>query len=276
MPEAITIAEPETPALSPENEQMLAAMNGEATDKQDEGDSELLAGKYKSVEDLEKAYKELQSKLGQRSDDVDADEAEDEKPSPERDSNVRSATDIYGELIGTRLEEAGVDYMDINERWQQNGELSSDDYEALEGAGFSRDMVDSYLTGLQYRNNQDSVLSMQEVAAVKQEYGGEAEYNRMIEWAGSNLTKDEIDGFNQLINTQPIGAVRLAIAGLHARYTGAEGREPKLLGGRPAKGGEAKFESTAQLVEAMKDPRYANDPAYRAKVEAKLARSSIF
>ena len=275
MPEAITIAEQETPALSPENEQMLAALNGEATDSQDEEGSELLAGKYKSVEDLEKAYKELESKLGQRSDDID-EESDDEDPAPERDSDVRSATDIYGELIGTRLEEAGVDYMDINERWQQNGRLSDDDYQALESAGFSKDMVDSYLTGLQYRNNQDSVLSMQEVAAVKQEYGGEAEYGRMIEWAANNLSQEEVDGFNQLINTQPISAVRLAIAGLHARYTGAEGREPKLLGGRPAKGGESKFESTAQLVEAMKDPRYSNDPAYRAKVQAKLSRSSIF
>ncbi|NBS69542.1 hypothetical protein EBT31_11610 [bacterium] len=275
MPEAITITEQETSALSPENEQMLAAMNGE-TVTEEEGDDQLLAGKYKSVEDLEKAYKELQSKLGQRTTDDEEESADGDEPAVERDSDVRSAAEIYGEFIGTRLEEAGVDYLDINSRWQQNGELSVDDYQALEGAGFSREMVDSYLTGLQYRNSQDSALSMQEVAAVKQEYGGEAEYNRMIEWAGSNLTKDEIDGFNQLINTQPISAVRLAIAGLHARYTGAEGREPKLLGGRPAKGSTDKFESTAQLVEAMKDPRYQNDSAYRNKVQAKLSRSSIF
>jgi hypothetical protein len=60
MPEAVTIIQNENPALSPENEEMLAALAGEGDDKP----AELLAGKYKSVEDLEKAYKELEAKLG--------------------------------------------------------------------------------------------------------------------------------------------------------------------------------------------------------------------
>lgn len=274
MPEAITYAEQETPALSPENEQMLAQLNGQQETEDEDG--QLLAGKYKSVDDLEKAYKELQSKLGQQS----ADASEDDDQSGEIDEqpvgDKPSAAEIYGDFIGNRLEEAGVDYADINTRWQQEGRLSEDDYTALEGAGFSREMVDSYLTGLQYRTSQDSALATQEVLAIKQEYGGEAQYSRMIEWAGNNMSQEEINDFNQLINTQPIGAVRLAIAGLHARYTAAEGREPKLLGGRAAKGGNDKFESTAQLVEAMKDPRYQNDPAYRNKIQAKLSRSSIF
>lgn len=271
MPEAITYTEQETPALSQENVEMLAQLNGQ----QEQGDDseQLLAGKYKSVDDLEKAYKELQSKLGQQQvDEVEDGEVVEDQPESE---DKPSAAEIYGDFIGNRLEEAGVDYSDINARWQQEGRLSEEDYASLEGAGFSREMVDSYLTGLQYRTSQDSALAAQEVTAIKQEYGGEAQYNRMIEWAGNNLSQEEINDFNQLINTQPIGAVRLAIAGLHARYTSAEGREPKLLGGRPAKGSTDKFESTAQLVEAMKDPRYETDPAYRNKIQAKLSRSSI-
>lgn len=271
MPEAITYTEQETPALSQENVEMLAQLNGQ----QEQGDDseQLLAGKYKSVDDLEKAYKELQSKLGQQQVDEGEDgEVVEDQPESE---DKPSAAEIYGDFIGNRLEEAGVDYSDINARWQQEGRLSEEDYASLEGAGFSREMVDSYLTGLQYRTSQDSALAAQEVTAIKQEYGGEAQYNRMIEWAGNNLSQEEINDFNQLINTQPIGAVRLAIAGLHARYTSAEGREPKLLGGRPAKGSTDKFESTAQLVEAMKDPRYETDPAYRNKIQAKLSRSSI-
>ena len=271
MPDSITYTEQDTPALSPENEQMLAQMNGETI--QDEEETDLLAGKYKSVDELERAYKELQSKLGQQSSDESTEDAtEEERPKSE---NNRSASEIYGDFIGTRLEEAGIDYSSINSRWQESGKLDSADYDSLQKAGFTREMVDSYLTGLQYRSNQDSALSMQEVAAVKQQYGGDAEYNRMIEWAASNLSQEEVNDFNQLINTQPIGAVRLAIAGLHSRYTSAEGREPKLLGGRKARGSEDKFESTAQLVEAMKDPRYEKDPAYRNKIQAKLSRSSI-
>jgi hypothetical protein len=98
----------------------------------------------------------------------------------------------------------------------------------------------------------------------------------MIQWAGDNLSPEEVEGFNQIINTQPMAAVKMAVTGLYARYTAVEGREPKLIGGRASKGSSDKFESTAQLVEAMSDPRYSKDPAYQRKVQEKLGRSSIF
>jgi len=277
MPEAITITQSETPALSPDNEEMLAAMAGE-----DDKEGELLAGKYKSVEDLEKGYKELQAKLsrGQSTtpeaedndaadDETDGDDKEDDKPAGD-------ARELYGDLIGGKLDEAGIDFQDMNVRWQQTGTLESGDYDQLAEAGFSRDMVDAYLSGLQYKQTQDTALSVKEVASIKQSLGGEAEYNKMIEWAAANLSADEVEGFNQIINTQPMAAVKMAITGLHARYSAVEGREPKLIGGRAPKGNTDKFESTAQLVAAMSDPKYSNDPAYQRKVQEKLSRSSIF
>jgi hypothetical protein len=272
MPEAITITQDETAALSPENQEMLAAMAGEQ-----EEPSELLAGKYKSVQDLEKAYKELQTKLsrGETIDPAPEDDGESE-PEEEEETPSGNAREIYGDLIGGKLEEAGIDFGDMNVRWQQTGTLESGDYDQLAEAGFNRDMVDAYLSGLQYKAAQDTALSTKEVTSIKASLGGEAEYNKMIEWAGSNLSADEVEGFNQIINTQPMSAVKMAISGLHARYTAAEGREPKLIGGRAPKGSTDKFESTAQLVAAMSDPKYSTDPAYQRKVQEKLGRSSIF
>jgi hypothetical protein len=271
MPEAITITQTESPALSTENEEMLAAMAGEP-----EGSGELLAGKYKSVQDLEQAYKELQAKLsrGETIEPEGSDEEEVEAEEPE--SPAGSAREIYGDLIGGKLDEAGIDFGDMNTRWQQSGTLESGDYDQLAEAGFSRDMVDAYLSGLQYKASQDTALTTKEVTSIKASLGGEAEYNKMIEWAGNTLSPDEVEGFNQIINTQPMSAVKVAISGLHARYTAAEGREPKLIGGRAPKGNTDKFESTAQLVAAMSDPKYSNDPAYQRKVQEKLGRSSIF
>ena len=278
MPEAVTITQNENPALSPENEEMLAALAGEGDDKP----AELLAGKYKSVEDLEKAYKELQSKLSRgeslppkaeddntADDQNGGDDEEDDKPAGD-------AREIYGDLIGGKLDDAGIDFQDMNVRWQQSGTLESGDYDQLAEAGFNRDMVDAYLSGLQYKQTQDTALSVKEVASIKESLGGEAEYSKMIEWAAANLSADEVEGFNQIINTQPMAAVKMAVAGLHARYTAVEGREPKLIGGRASKGSSDKFESTAQLVEAMSDPRYSKDPAYQRKIQEKLGRSSIF
>lgn len=278
MPEAITITQSESPALSPDNEAMLAALASDGDDKP----AELLAGKYKSVEDLEKAYKELQTKLsrGQSTapeaedddaadDETDGDDKEDDKPAGD-------AREIYGDLIGGKLDEAGINFQDMNVRWQQTGTLESGDYDQLAEAGFNRDMVDAYLSGLQYKATQDTALSVKEVASIKESLGGEAEYNKMIQWAGDNLAPEEIEGFNQIINSQPMAAVKMAVTGLHARYTAVEGREPKLIGGRASKGSSDKFESTAQLVEAMSDPRYSKDPAYQRKIQEKLGRSSIF
>jgi hypothetical protein len=279
MPEPITIVQAETPALSPENVEMLQAMEAQESDGEE---APLLAGKYKSVEELEKAYKALQSKLGQPKqpaevdNEVDNTDAETDTSETDTDtSDTRSAKEIYGEAIGTKLEEAGIDFSDMNTRWQQSGELSTDDYTALEGAGFSKQMVEAYLNGLNYQAAKDSALTMQQVADVKSQFGGEEEYGRMMAWAQSNLSAEEQDAFNTLINTQPMSTVKLAVAGIHSRYTAAEGREPKLLGGRSPRSEGDVFESTAQLVEAMKDPKYKSDPAYRRKVEAKLSRSSI-
>jgi len=278
MPEAVTFVEKETPALSPENEEMLKAMQEPPAEEA----PTLLAGKYKSVEDLEKAYKELQTKLSQpkTAEPVDTtEEAEEAAPEEEEedkeDKPAANAREIYGDLIGSRMEEANIDFQSMTDRWTSTGKLDDGDYDALQGAGFTRDMVDAYLTGLNYKAVQDSALTVQEINAIKQEYGGEAEYAAMLQWAGSNLSKEEQDAFNQVVNTQSLNVARLAIAGLHAKYTAAEGREPKLIGGKTSKASTDRFESTAQLTAAMADPKYKTDPAYRRKVEEKLARSSI-
>jgi hypothetical protein len=275
MPEAVTITQNENPALSPENEEMLAALAGEGEDKP----AELLAGKYKSVEDLEKAYKELQAKLSRGEStkpEAEDDSTADDQVADDEDKPDGDAREIYGDLIGGKLDEAGIDFQEMNARWQQSGTLEAGDYDQLAEAGFNRDMVDAYLSGLQYKAAQDTALSVKEVASIKESLGGEAEYNKMIQWAGANLPAEEVEGFNQIINTQPMAAVKMAVAGLHARYTAVEGREPKLIGGRASKGNSDKFESTAQLVEAMSDPRYSKDPAYQRKIQEKLGRSSIF
>ncbi len=277
MPEPVTFTSEESPALSLENKEMLEALSngGQASDTEEKT---LLAGKYKSVEDLEKAYQEAQRKLSQRGQAEETEEeAEEADDSEEEKPESADAKEIYGDFIGSRLEEAEIDFSDMNTRWQQTGELTSDDYTQLEEAGFNREMVDAYLSGLQYKAVQDSALTTREVAALKEEYGGEKGYSDMLAWAADSLTEEEINGFNEIVTgNSTMAAVRMAVSGLHAKYIAKTGVEPKLIGGKTPKGSSDKFESTAQLVEAMKDSRYAADPAYRRKIEEKLARSSIF
>ena len=264
MPEAITIKDEPTTAVDPalaEEQQLTQDDNVEI-----QGEEKLLAGKYKSQEELEKAYLELQKMQSQTS---ESEEQVTETPKG-------TAKELYGDLVGSKLEEAGVDYSNMNERWQKNGKLEDSDYESLQGAGFSRDMVESYLDGLQYRATKDNELSIQQATDLQNEYGGAERYKEMITWAGQNFNEQERAAYDKAMKSTDINYVKLAVDGLQARYMAATDQEPRLIGGRSSRGGSNdKFESNAQLVEAMNDPRYQKDSAYRKKVSEKLGRSNI-
>ena len=268
MPEAITISEPETGALSPEQES--DAKDQALVNEAEQNGPVKFAGKYESVEELEKGYAELQKKLsGQEETTEEVSESKEEEAAP------TNASEIYGEYIGSRLDEAGVDYQGMNTKWQETGKLDDDDYTALEGAGFSKDMVEAYLDGVQYRAEQDSQLAAKEVAAIKNEFGGEQVYSEMIQWAAGNLDKAEVDAFNNMLKTSNPHQIRIAVAGLQAAYMNNAPREPQLVGGRTARADTTKYESAAQVVAAMNDERYATDSAYRKQVQEKLSRSNV-
>jgi len=274
MPEAITITEPETPALSPVQE--TDAKDEALIAESKERGSVKLAGKYESIEELEKGYQELEKKLGQPEDKKEPETEEvSESKEEEKPESTGDAKEIYGEYIGNRLDEAGVDYEGMNTRWQESGKLADEDYTALEGAGFSKDMVEAYLDGVQYRAAQDTELAAKEVTAIKNEFGGEKEYGEMITWAAANLDKGEVDAFNSMLKTSNPHQIRIAVAGIQAAYMNNAPREPKLVGGRTARAGTTKFKSAAQVVAAMNDERYATDEAYRQEVQEKLSRSNV-
>ena len=58
-----------------------------------------------------------------------------------------------------------------------------------------------------------------------------------------------------------------------AQYQNANGYEGRMLTGKPPANQSAAFRSQAELVRAMSDPRYDNDPAYRQDVLGKLEQS---
>ncbi len=262
MPEALTIKDAPTTAEAPE----------QSTETTEE--SGLLAGKYKSQEELEKGYLELQKQLGkQPSEDSGITEPEPEQGEKETPQGAR---EIYGDYIGSKFEEAEIDYEGMNSRWQESGQLTDEDYNELNEAGFSRDMVEAYLQGVQFNAQRDTDLQQGQVKEIQDTYGGEAAYGEMIAWAAGVLTDSEKSAFDMAIKNPNYDMVKLAVAGLHARYQAEGNREPKLVSGRTNKrGSREKFESTAQVIAAMNDPQYKTDPAYRAKVEEKLSRSNV-
>ena len=267
MPDALTIKDSPTPAEAPE----------QSTETTEES-SGLLAGKYKSQEELEKGYLELQKQLGkQPSEDSGTTEDQPEQGETETETETpQGAREIYGDYIGSKFEEAEIDYQGMNERWQETGQLTDDDYNELSEAGFSREMVEAYLQGVQFNAQKDTELQQAQVKEIQDLYGGQAAYAEMIEWAAGSLTDSEKSAFELAIKNPNYDMVKLAVAGLHSRYMSEGNKEPKLVSGRTTKrASKAKFESMAQVVAAMNDPLYASDPAFRKQVEEKLSRSNV-
>ena len=118
-------------------------------------------------------------------------------------------------------------------------------------------------------------MSEQNVKELKGVVGGEQNYANMLQWAQSNLSKQEIDMFDSVMGRGDVASAFFAINSLAQRYQDKVGYDGKMLTGTAPKGGTDTFRSQPELVQAMSDPRYDNDPAYRMDVMEKLARSDM-
>jgi hypothetical protein len=216
---------------------------------------EWLPEKFKSPEDMAKAYSELESKLGGN------------KPT-EQDATPSDKPQVP-ENPQAELQKQGLDMNEFSQEFAQKGELSQESYEKLAKAGFDKNLVDTYIAGQQARASQYE-------GTIKAEVGGDERYGQIVEWARANMTPGEIAAYNNAVSSGDANQAKLAVLGLSAQYDKANGSEPnRLIGGGKA-GADDVFESTAQVTEAMRDPRYKSDPAFRAKVQSKLNRSNVF
>tara|TARA_E500000331_G_scaffold356420_1_gene414726 strand:+ start:737 stop:1486 length:750 start_codon:yes stop_codon:yes gene_type:complete len=219
-----------------------------AEDQQVEAGEKIL-GKFETQSDLEKAYKELESKVGQAKED------------PKQDQGLE-----IQETAEKAVEAAGLDMSQLEQEFADNGELSEKSYEQLESQGISKDIVNNYIEGQQAR-------AVQIETEIKDIAGGKDGYNEMIAWAKESLSQEEISAYNRVVNGRDLDATKMAVQGLKARM--GTDAEPNLVRGKPALSQE-QFTSVAQVTAAMSDPRYAKDPAFRQEVQAKIERSDVF
>ena len=260
MAETLSYQEPQNVTtmdnLSAEEQDSLQV--GEQLSQQEE---QVYAGKYKSAQELEKAYMELQSKLGEQEKgetEVAEKEPEDKPTLSEGATLITSATDEYY-ANGNKL---------TPETLQKFSSMSS------------QDLINAYMEVQQlpeYQQAQQTPVEItdSQVNQIKNAAGGEAAYSNIINWAKSNLEAEQINAFDDVVNTGSVQAINLAVAGLKAQYDNANGVEGRMVTGKaPTNSGDV-FRSQQELVAAMNDPRYDRDPAYRQDVVEKLDRSNL-
>ena len=118
-------------------------------------------------------------------------------------------------------------------------------------------------------------LTDQDVEAIHNIAGGPDEYDNMLQWAAGNLSKDDIEAFDHVIGLNDARAAAFAVSVLSGVYKNSVGSEGEMITGTKAAPTIDVFESQAQVVEAMSDPKYDRDPAYRKAVMQKLERSNV-
>jgi len=248
---------PEAEVLTPDEQESLQI--GEQLHEEQE---QLLAGKYTNAEELEKAYMELQRKLG------DSDEGDEEEVSEDEGEEVEETEAEYTEAQ-TLISNASQEYAETgnisDEMMEQFGEMSS------------QELVEAYMN-IQ-ANAPEAVaeeLSESEVNSIKNSVGGDQAYDNVMQWAGENLDPDQVDAFDNIIATGNSTAIQMMVNGLKAQYDSSNGYEGMMLSGKSANASSSDvFRSQAELVAAMSDSRYESDPAYRNDLLEKLDRSDL-
>ena len=263
MAETLTVNTDEsTPELTAEEQDSL-----QVGEKMAEEQGELLAGKYKNAEDLEKAYVELQKKLG----DKDGVSEEGQKTEEVTDESESEETKAEKSAAVSLLETANDEY------FANGNTLSKETLDKFSELS-SQELVSAYMEFQKNNpvsNTQEVDVTTAEINKIQNSVGGEAQYNKLVTWAGDNLSADKIKAFDDLVGTGNAAAIQLGVDALKSAYETANGYEGRMLTGKAAETKGDVFRSQAQLVKAMSDPRYDNDPAYRQDVIAKLERSDI-
>ena len=192
MAELLSMQEEPKTELTPDEQESLA-IGEEMAAQQDN----LLAGKYKNAQELEKAYKELESKIGVQ-----------EAP-PQESANTESTeekTEVQKEFLSSLWEES-----------QQEGEFKQETLDKLKGLDPTK-LAQEYLN---YRaGNQppeQRSLSKEDVKELHNVTGGQKSYNDMIKWAVSNIDKSERDMFDAVIDSGDKQAAYFAVQAMNYR-----------------------------------------------------------
>ena len=217
-----------------------------------------LAGKYETAQELEKAYNELERKLGEKSEPVSEDQESENEPDQEE------SNDYEPNLLDALWEEGTSD------------SLSKETFDELR----NMDPVEVAKMAMQQRSRMQQApesrdFTDQDVNAIQGLVGGEENYNNMLGWAQQNLPAQEIELFDSVMDQGNRLAAYFAVKAMALSYQDKVGRDGQMVTGKAPRSDGDVFKSQQEMVEAMSDDRYNDDPAYRQDIMQKLERSNI-
>ena len=203
-----------------------------------------LPEKFKNAEELSKAYTELEKQFSGR-------QKEETKPEEaKQEVQQKGLEKFYTEFAET-------------------GALSENSYAELAKQGLDKNLVDSYIEG-------QKLVADTQTKQVQDVAGGKERYSELVEWASKNLSEAEQTTFNNMVDSGDVEQAKFAVQGLMSKANvNYNPNQPELFEGTSDVTSPNAFTSVSQVTDAMNDPRYEKDPAFRREVEQKIARSKV-
>ncbi len=235
----------------------------------DPNKDQLIAGKFKTQEDLVKAYKELESKLGSKGKEQTPAATEQTKTvEPAKATEQPKDPEAVVETAKQVVEGAGLDFDALAQEYYDNGDLTEDSYKTLESKGIPKAVVETYMNGLK-------ALAKETEQQMYANVGGKENYvNVILPWAKTTLSKEEATKFDKMLTSGDMDKIEAAMYMLNERFVKANGSPPKqLVSGSVTTVGDV-FATRAEHLQAVRDPRYRTDPVYREQVIKKAERSN--
>lgn len=247
-------------------------------------EQQLLAGKFKSTEDLERAYLEAQKLISSRGQQVPEPAAAEPAPTPEQ-YTPELGKQLYGDTVSGAIAAAEINPLEMAQKVQAGQDVSSYVDALVEKGGLPRDLVQTYLQGVApakvpAEQPQGEGLTEADATELKAMVGGEQQFQQLSQWAVANLEPQELSDYNAAVDSGNKAAARFALKQLQVRASSSSS-EPKLISG----GGAVKtdvFESDQQAVDARSKrgengrALYDTDPKYRQWYDKTLSRSNVF
>ena len=239
--------------LTPEEQDSL-----QVGEQMQEAEDQLLAGKYKDPKDLEKAYAELEKKLGEKSNEVS------KEPESKTEPKEEAPKDTEPNVLDQLWEEGS------------NNKLTPETFDKIK----KMDPVDVAKMAMQQRSQaqqtpQSREFTENDVQQIQGLVGGQETYNNMMGWAAENVSEQEINFFDAVMDKGDPLAAYFAVQSMALKYQDSVGKDGQMIRGKAPKASNDVFNSQQELIEAQSDPRYANDEAYQEAILQKLARSNI-
>lgn len=256
------------PFGEPEEGRMQVRISADGSDEQDgeEGSEEEQQG----------------DEEGQLEEVTEEGEPEEFKPIGETPADINEASQQleeheagFNDMVATAIERGlSQDAVTrIQQEYQNEDRLSDESYKELAEAGYSKAFVDAYIRG-------QEALVNQYVEKVMDFVGGRERFQQVY----SHMQTNNPEGAEALIKafeSRDVATMKtiLNLAGQSRDKTFGKKAERSIAKrATPAKPAPRKavgFESQAEMIKAMSDPRYRTDSKYRREVEQKVIDSTF-